>query len=822
MEYLENETQFAEVILPLPLPGLYTYRIPVAFQGRVSVGARVVVQFGKRKFYTAIVRKLRQLPPAEYEAKYILEVLDQEPFISQRELEFWEWMSDYYMCALGEVMGAAIPSGLKIQSETVVIPNDEFYEGELDEKEQLVMTLLEVKQKLLADDVVRALGSEHAAWKILRSMYEKGLLWFQESYEQRYKPKKVHYVQLHEAFREESKLEELFSQLEKRAPRQVDVLLRYIQLAPQYSAVEKSKLQLAQNDSALFRALSKKGVFIQFTEEESHLEKAENSEEVIVLTEAQARAKEELIELWKSRTACLLYGPGGSGKTHIYISLIQDYLAMEKQVLLLLPEIALTFEFIQRLENVFGEKVLYTHSKFGSNERTEVFARVRDGSCRVLVGARSAVFMPFKELGLIIVDEEHDPGYKQFDPAPRYHGRDVSIYLARMHDARVLLGSSTPAFETLFHASNDKYGLVRLNKRYADLSAPEVGFINMLQEQKDGTLKGIFSSQLLREISERKERAEQSILFHNQKGYVPHIQCEQCAWTPKCVNCDITLTYYKGVNLLRCHYCGFKRSPYDQCTSCGSKQLKMSGYGTEKIEDELRLLIPGIIVDRFDANTVKNRTAFDRIIGDFQEGKTHVLIGTQLITKGIDFKNVSLAAVLNTDQMFQYPDFRSSERAFQTIIQLSGRIGRNGQKGLLLLQTRNPGHFMFEWLKNLSYTELYNAQLHDRERFLYPPYARLIKLTLKGKEAALTEKAAITLSDQMKSFFGHSVLGPERPYISRIRGMFHFHILFKFSMHGTYKDYRNAKFRIFKMMQAMTNDKEFRGKVRIQADVDPV
>lgn len=817
-----DETQFAEVILPLPLPGLYTYRVPLAYFGQIAVGTRVVVQFGKRKFYTAIVRRLRHVPPGDYEAKYILEVLDNEPFITERELLFWEWISEYYMCSLGEVMNASIPSGLKIQSETVIIPNDEVYEGELDEKEQLVMTLLEVKQKLLADDVVRALGSEHAAWKILRSMYEKGLLWFQETYEQRYKPKKVHYVQLHPSLREEAQLEALFTQLEKRAPRQVAILLRYLQQVQDFGAVEKSKLQLSPNDSALFRTLCKKQIFIQYTEDESHLEHSDSKDEAFQLTEFQEKALNSINELWKSHHVCLLYGPGGSGKTQIYFSLIHQYLEKGKQVLLLLPEIALTFEFIKKLETVFGDKVLYTHSRYGSNERTEVFARVREGSCRVLVGARSAIFMPFKELGLIIVDEEHDPGFKQFDPAPRYHGRDAAIFLARQHDARVLLGSSTPAFETLYNASNEKYGLVRMNKRFGDLQAPEVGFIHMGQEQREGTLKGLFSAQLLREIAERKEHGEQCILFHNQKGYVPHIQCEQCAWTPTCVNCDITMTYYKGVNLLRCHYCGYKRAPYDQCTSCGSKQLKMIGYGTEKIEDELRMLIPGLVVERFDANTVKNRASFDRIIGEFQDGKTDVLIGTQLITKGIDFKNVGMAAVLNADQMFQYPDFRSPERAFQTLIQLSGRVGRNGQKGLLLLQTRNPGHYMFEWLKNLSYSELYNAQLHDRERFLYPPYARLIKIIIKGKEASLTEKAANLLCDQMKSAYGHAVLGPERPYISRIRGMFHFHILFKFSLQGTYKDYRLAKFRINNMMMALMADKEFRGKVRIHGDVDPV
>lgn len=817
-----RETRFAEILLPLPLKGTYTYRIPQDLNDEVGRGVRVVVQFGRRKFYTGIVLRTSIVPPKGYEAKYIYDVIDQEAVIDDRTLGFWNWVAKYYMCEPGEVMNAALPGGLKIESETVIIPNDEFQEVELDSQEEQVLALLETRQKLTAHDVSKALGSEQKAWRILRSMYEKGLVWFEELYHQRYRPKKVKYIQLASAYRQEEALKILFDKLEKKALRQLEVCMHYLRLCPEYQEIEKSVIVRNNSDRTALKSLTNKGIFIETEMEVDHLSHNETIEERKELSPLQQKVYEQILSEWKTRTVCLLKGVAASGKTLLYIELISRAISQGKQVLYLVPEIALSFQFAEQLRRIFGDQVLFTHSRYGSNERVEVYRKVLDGSCRVLVGARSAVFMPFKELGLIVVDEEHDTGYKQFDPAPRYNARDTAIYLATLYDeCRVLLGSATPSFESIFNANTGKYGKVELLQRYRNQDAPQVSLVKRPALGHE-VISNIFSNELLDEIKKCKENEEQVIIFHNQRGFVPQIECNKCGWTPKCVNCDISLTYYKGINLLKCHYCGFSRAPYDRCNACGDTHLSMSGYGTEKIEDELLRLIPEIRAERFDQSTVGNRNAYERLMGKFQSKEIDILIGTQMITKGMNFNNVSLVGVVNADQLMNFPDFRAFERAFQHILQAGGRAGRSGQQAKLMIQTHNPGGHLFQWLQSYGYDQLYDSQIAEREQFIYPPFSKLIKINLRSKNATLAEQAANALSDQLKIEFGHRILGPEKPYISKIRGYFQFNILYKFDLHAPYSEYRKSKERIYFFMKSYASLKQFRGKVRIQADVDPV
>jgi primosomal protein N' (replication factor Y) (superfamily II helicase) len=824
-----RNTLFAELLLPVPIPKLFTYRVPFTYNDHVKVGQRVIVQFGDRKILTAIIINIHDQPPKDYEAKYILEILDDYPSVTDVQVRFFKWMADYYMCTLGEVMNAAFPAGLKLSSESMVQIHPAFNLEETDfsfsEKEQMLLKRLQ-HDSMSYTEIAKFLNTK-SIYTILKSLSGKNAIVLFEEVKEKFRPKTEKRIRLTAQFNAENALQELFERLSSK-PKQEAILLKFLQEVPvlQNAASNKngiSKKELLADDlsESSLQTLIKNQILEEFelVIPRFHLDEVKHTP-VILLSEEQEKAQSEIFKSFEGHSIALLHGITGSGKTEIYINLIKKALESDAQVLYLLPEIALTTQIVQRLKKVFGSTMGVYHSKFSDNERVEVWNGVLNGQLKFVIGVRSSIFLPFDNLGLIIVDEEHDSSYKQQEPAPRYHARDSSLVLAQLHHAKVLLGSATPSVESYFHARQDRYGLIELNKRFGEAQLPEIALADMTSERRNKTVKGEFSGMLLRQIGDALSKKEQVIIFQNRRGYSPMVHCDDCGWIPKCVNCAVSLTYHQYRHAVVCHYCGYKETLPTKCPVCTSARITTVGYGTEKLEEELLLYFPDAKVQRMDLDTTRSKTGYETIIEQFESGETNILVGTQMVTKGLDFDNVSLVGVFNADRMMHFPDFRSYERAYQLITQVSGRSGRRKTQGKVIIQTTHPDHPILKNILDHKYRDFYENEIADRQQNNYPPFTRLIEITVKHIDKKVCKETADKLADDLlNKLQGVKILGPGEPMISKIRNQFLMTILIKV-LRGK-GDLTKNKNLITESAAEILKEKTFRNS-RVILDVDPV
>jgi primosomal protein N' (replication factor Y) len=820
-QYTNRDTFFVEVILPLAISKNYTYRVPFEMNEAVAVGKRVVVQFGKSKLYTAIIASIGQQAPEKYEAKYLIDVLDDQPVVTNLQLQTWQWIAEYYLCNVGEVMNAALPAALKLASETRIVLNSGFEidRSLLNDKEYLIVDALDLQPELSISDIAKLLGQK-TVMPILKSMFDKNIINISEEVNERYKPRKRTFVALNPDYNRPDQLKELFEILEKRAPKQADALLAYIKLSRQQKIISRSELIEASGASvAIIKSLADKEIFV--IEERSISRLYEDSDDIntnFELSTAQQQAFKAIKDGFHQKDVVLLHGVTSSGKTEIYIRLIEEMLADGRQVLYLLPEIALTTHIIERLRRYFGNNVGVYHSRFNDNERVEVWQKVLSGEYQIVLGARSSVFLPFTDLGLIVVDEEHETSYKQFDPAPRYNARDTAIYLSGLHHAKVLLGSATPSLESYYNAQTNKYGFVELTERFGGVELPQIEVVSIAEELKRKLIQSHFTSVLMNDMQEALQNKEQVILFQNRRGYAPVIICRDCAYTPKCINCDVSLTYHKHSNKLHCHYCGYKEDTQPTCPACGSAHLEFKGFGTEKIEDDLSMLIPEARLARMDLDTTRAKNAFQNILNDLDEKKIDILVGTQMVAKGLDFDGVTVIGIINADSLLKYPDFRANERSFQLLAQVSGRAGRRGKQGKVVIQTYDTTHRVIQQVIANDYRDLYLTEIAERKSYKYPPFYRIINIDVKHKDFEKLNHQADYLAIELRKHFGDRVIGPEFPLINRIRNYYIKSIMLKFERDGV--SITKAKSIIRDVVLQYQTTGLSKGSI-VQPDVDP-
>ena len=819
-ESTERQTFFVNVVLPLAISKAYTYRVPQNLVNNIAIGKRVVVQFGRNRVYTAIIFSISDKAPVGYEAKYILDVLDEFPIVTAQQLALWEWMSAYYLCTLGEVMQAALPSALKLASETKVTlnPDAEYDKSTLTDKEFLLLDALEIQPVLAISEIVKILDQK-TVFPILRALFDKGMITISEELTEKYRAKTKTYVQLNSFYADAANRKDLFDLLE-RAPKQVDVLQAYLQLAKTQTEIAKSNLLEASDASAAtLQALVAKEVFTLVEQEVSRLSGVEaDLAAEFTLSIPQHEALNQLKASLQEKEVCLVHGVTASGKTEIYIRLIEEYLAKGKQVLYLLPEIGLTTQVIQRLQKIFGTKIGVYHSKFNDNERAEIWQKVLIGDYQVVLGARSAVFLPFNNLGLVVVDEEHENSFKQFDPAPRYHARDSAVFLASLFKAKVVLGSATPSFESYYNAKIGKYGLITLSERYGGVQLPDIQVVSIPDETKRKTMQSHFTSVLLSEIKGALARKEQIILFQNRRGYAPVLLCATCGYTPKCINCEVSLTYHKSSGKLHCHYCGYRQDTVPLCPACGSTKIEHKGFGTEKVEDELSLIFPEARIARMDVDATRTKYGFQQLISDFEDKKIDILVGTQMVAKGLDFANVSTIGILNADSMLNFPDFRAFERSYQLLAQVSGRAGRRDIRGKVLVQAHDIHHRVLQQVIDNDYEGLFQTELIERRNYKYPPLYRLISLCIKHKDPVKLNQIAEYVAALLRQQFGDRVLGPEAPFVNRIRNYYLQDILLKVEKEGL--SAQKVKIALQQILQSFEQEVLSKGCI-IQVDVDP-
>ena len=818
---------YVDVLLPLPLANWYTYSLPESLEGQVQTGSRVIVPFGKKKFYTALVANVHYCPPEGYEIKEVTEVLDTRPILLPQQFRLWKWMASYYLCTMGDVYKAALPSGMKLESETIVTANPD-YEATtpLTPREQQVLDLLTQDPEQCITQLEKRLNVTRNILPVINNLLAKGAISVKEELKRNYKPKTEIRVKLSPDCQTEERLHQLFDEL-GRAPKKLALLMKYLELsgffADKASLREVSKKELLTRADAtptIFNGLVEKGIFETYLYEVGRLDREQTRTVAInPLNPAQQAAYDAILSHFREKNVCLLHGVTSSGKTEIYIHLIRQAIENGQQVLYLLPEIALTTQITERLKRVFGGRIGIYHSKFPDAERVEIWQKQLrpEGHYDIILGVRSSVFLPFHNLGLIIVDEEHETTYKQQDPAPRYHARDTAIMLASIYGAKVLLGTATPSIDSYHNALAGKYGLVTLNERYKDIRLPEIRIVDIKELARKKMMNGPFSPELLAAVRQALERHEQVILFQNRRGFAPMIECKVCGWVPKCKNCDVSLTYHKGLNQLTCHYCGYTYAVPRSCPACGSVELVNRGFGTEKIEDNIREIFPDAKVARMDLDTTRSRSAYERIIADFEAGKTHILIGTQMVSKGLDFDHVSVVGILNADNMLNYPDFRAHERAFQLMAQVAGRAGRRDKRGLVILQTKSPDLPVIHQVVTNDYKQMYEDQTAERKLFHYPPFCRFIYVYLKHRKEDVVTQAADTLAAWLRTAFGDKVLGPDKPPVGRIQMLFIKKIVIKLdlNMSGTkVRDY------LLSVQRQLIEDERFRSLV-VYYDVDP-
>lgn len=818
--------KYIDVIVPLPLGGTFTYSVPDEWADAVRIGMRVVVPFGKKKMYTAIVSILHtHKPELLYEVKDVICLLDNQPVLRYPQLKFWEWIGAYYQAYPGDVYQAAVPAGLKLESETRVCINPDFEaEHILSEKEQRILDALSDGKPVNVAELNKVTEIRDVL-PTLKILLEKGAVEVSEELTEKFRAKTDTFVRLSEDARREENLRRTFDEL-GRAKKQLDVLMMYLDLskclipAKQREVTRKELLEKSGASPAVLAALVERGVLETYLKEIGRLDISDlPTNAVYTLNEFQQTALSSIEKQFKEKPVVLLHGVTSSGKTEIYIHLIQKILDEGKQVLYLVPEIALTTQLTSRLKRVFGKRLGVYHSKFSDAERVEIWNNVlNDKSYEVIIGVRSSIFLPFRQLGLVIVDEEHESSYKQYDPAPRYHARNAAIVLASMHGAKTLLGTATPSIESYFNAETGKYGLVELHQRHEEMQLPEIVVVDTKEAYHKKRMEGHFSDVLLEKIAKALGNNEQIILFQNRRGYAPYIECKGCAYVPKCKNCDVSLTVHKVFNTLTCHYCGYTEPIPTICPVCKTPNLNTKGFGTEKIEDEIRQIFPDARVSRMDLDTTRSKKSYEKLITDFENHKVDILIGTQMVTKGLDFEHVSLVGILNADNMLNFPDFRAHERAYQLMAQVSGRAGRKNKRGLVVLQTSQPEHTVIGQVIRNDYAAMYKLQTEERKQFKYPPYFRMIQVTLRHKDVKVLQQAAFTLAGQLRAIFGSRVLGPIDPVVSRIQNLFIKQIILKIENEASPA---KAKEMLQHASDELLTQSRFKA-VRIGLDVDPV
>ncbi len=823
--------QFVDVILPIPIPQLFTYSLPNDLYTQIQIGARVIVPFGKRKVLTAVIAKIHQNPPQHYTAKPILEVLDIIPSVTQIQVTLMQWMADYYMCCVGEVLNVALPSGLKISSlsKIQIRPDVMWSVIKLTEQEQKLIQSLKKNEDMSYDEASEALGVENV-YHIIKSLIAKEVILVFEEIREKYQPKIQKRIRLTSEYITETNLKALTKKLEKY-PKQQDIYLAYLKQVPVFrdwtlneEGCNKEILtkDITLSNSAL-QTLLKNAVFEEFEVIISRFEEYDANKEIRppVLSLAQKKASEEILDFFATKDTVLLHGVTGSGKTEIYIDLIQKVLVSGAQVLFLLPEIALTTQIVLRLRKIFGNQMGVYHSKFSDNERVEIWQGVRQGKINFVVGVRSSIFLPFDNLGLIIVDEEHETSYKQHDPAPRYHARDMALVIGKLQNCKILLASATPSVETFYQAQQGKYGWVSLKERYGEALMPEISLVDLTQERKQKHLKGHFSQTLLDAMQTALQKNEQIILFQNRRGYSPYMACKDCNYIPKCSNCAVSLTYHMGEYELRCHYCGHIEPPPKKCPACQSVKIETVGLGTEKLEDDIKLFFPQARTQRMDLDTTRTKNAYQQIIQSFENHEVDILIGTQMISKGLDFDKVSLVGIFDADRLLHFPDFRAHERAYQMLTQVSGRAGRKkDSKGKVLIQTNDVEQSLLHKVVLNDYEAMYAIEIEERAYFYYPPFTRLIKITTKHINRGLSLESANFLAQKLMSKLGKArVLGPEAPLIHKIRNKFLFNILIKIERENI--DLKTVKKFIYEQVEDILTEKAYK-QVQISVDVDPL
>lgn len=819
---------YAEVILPLPLFGTFTYSIPTTLEGKAAVGHRVIVPFGRKKYYTGFIESITPVAPEGFEVKDISSVLDPWPVVKHPQLKLWEWIAEYYLCTAGDVYKAAVPAGLKVESETFIELNPDYEEmpdARMTDREAIIMQSLDHNGKMTPAEISKKTGL-NSIESTISSMVERRMLIIAEKLIERYRPKKETLVRLavdrndneamHKVFdavkgakKQEMMLITLLDNLNKRQQQQLPPEV------PRQHLLEQSGLS-----PAILAALASKGIVEIFTREINRFNYTGTEQgELPKLSAPQSEALDSIHRMFIDKNVTLLHGVTSSGKTEIYIHLIDYILNKGSQALYLVPEIALTTQLTRRLQKVFGKRVIIYHSKFSDNERVDIWKRMlHDPSPCVVIGARSSLFLPFSRLGLVIVDEEHESSYKQFDPAPRYNARDCAIVLASMHGAKTLLGSATPAIETYYKALNGRYGLVTLSERYEGVQLPLIEIVDLNDERRRGRISGPMSARLAMMSREAVKGGEQVILFHNRRGFAPVVVCKQCGYVPKCQNCDVSLTYHRKAGEMVCHYCGATYKLPTICPACKEPAIEVYGYGTERIEEIAESSFPGARIMRMDLDTTRNKDSYLNIINDFSLGKADILVGTQMVTKGLDFERVSLVGILNADNLINFPDFRASERAFNMLEQVAGRAGRRNKRGLVIVQTSQPAHPILSYLQAHNYEGFYEHELEERRRYGYPPFTRVINIYLKHRDEDLLIRAAAGYAETLRHLFGNRILGPDEPHIARIQSLYIRKIMLKVEIQASMS---KVKAILRSVYEAQMADKSLRSLV-VYYDVDPM
>ncbi|MGQ8337586.1 replication restart helicase PriA [Sunxiuqinia sp. A32] len=823
---MRNEI-YAEVILPLPVGDLFTYRVPPDLEPSVKVGTRAVVQFGVRKFYSALIYRLTdKKPEGDFEVKDLDAILDREPIVNNVQFILWEWVAEYYCCSIGEVYKAALPSALKLESQSKIRFNPEFeFPGDLPGDEEALLLMLQGHGLASISEINKFLGKK-SSLSTLKLLLEKNAIILEEKLKDSYKPKTAAYVSLNPKLDDSKKLEQAFEQI-KRAKKQTSLLEAFLSETKYHTDVKsriakRELLEKSHSSDGILKSLVDKDILQLEDIEIGRLDFEENGSITInELNEAQEQALIELKENFKKDRPVLLHGVTSSGKTEVYIKLIEEQFAKGKQVLYLVPEIGLTTQLISRLKKAFGNKAGVYHSKFNDAERVEIWLNIlqeKDDAYQLVLGARSAALLPFNNLGLIIVDEEHENSYKQFDPAPRYNARDLAVVHGNIHKADVLLGTATPSFESYMNTKTGKYGLVKLNERYQGIKLPEIVIADVRKATRQRSMKSLLTPQLYNQVEEALGKKEQVILFQNRRGFAPYIQCGSCGWIPKCKHCDVSLTYHKYRSSLICHYCGHTSSLPQNCGECHSEDIRTKGFGTEKIEEELSLLFPEARIARMDLDTTRAKRAYEQLIYKFESGQLDILVGTQMVTKGLDFDNVRVVGVLNADQLLNYPDFRSFERSFQLMAQVSGRAGRKNKQGTVVIQTYQPDHPVLKEVVENKYEQFFNQQMQDRRMFKYPPFYRLVKIVMKHKNNSRLDLAANHLAMILRKRFGQNVLGPEYPVINRIQNWYQKEIWVKLPKnHKTGLAKKEIQAEITRLKSLPNNS-----NLIVYADIDPM
>ncbi len=809
---------YAEILLPLALENTYTYQIPEDLAETATFGKRVEVQFGSRKRYAGLIVKTN-IPEPNYRTKEIISLLDDVPIILKSQLAMWDWMANYYCCTPGEVMKAALPGALLLSSETVIqpMPTDEDSILQLDEPLYTLFRIIAPRQMITLDELQKASGLKSLYPHVVK-LYQMGMILVIEELAQKYIPKKIKLVQVAEAYRSEKGIQEAL-ELVSAYDKQTQFILGYLMEAGDKLGPVETKRVLAKADvsRSTFQTLVKKGVFDEVVQEVNRMDLNSDQAETesFQLTALQEEAVKQIQHIWEEKDVALLHGVTGSGKTIIYKDLIRSVINEGGQVLYLVPEIGMSVQLLQRLKATFGSSITISHSRLNANERVDVWQQVASG-IPIVAGVRSSVFLPFQNLKLIIVDEEHDVSYKQQEPNPRYHARDMALVLAMKFNAKVVLGSATPSIESYYHAQNGKYGLVELKERYLGLELPEVMLID---RKKDKSSAGaMYSHSLIEAMRQTLDEGRQVIIYKNRRGYAPVLKCTVCAWFAECNQCDVAMTYHKGRNVLICHLCGTTKAIIPTCPACGSPRLKLEGYGTEKIEDELQEIFPKARIKRMDLDTTRGRKNLENLIHHFEHRNIDILVGTQMVTKGLDFDHVGLVGVIYADQALHYPDFRATERTYQTLVQVSGRAGRKNQQGQVMIQTFQPEHPVYRDVLSGDFSRFYEREIKEREHFRYPPFVRQIAITVRHKQADMSREAAQMLAIELKQHFGQRIMGPSVPSIGRVRNYYIHQVFIKMERGGSTGQ---AIKRAIREFQTGIVKKKSLSTVRISVDVDP-